>query len=119
MLQPSRPVIGITSQRISRLYRLLQFLAAQPRTRPALLRRLKLDIRGFYRDLEKLREFAVPITFHQQKYHLGEALDAALARLPCPDPGLSFHEAIVLSKGTTAAHRKLKHFVASLKGKSR
>lgn len=101
---------SLTSQRAGRLYRLLTLLGGGPQTRPALLRKLKLDVRGFYRDLEALRGFGIEIAPNDDhKYALAGDVDAALAKLPFPDPGLSIHEARQLAaNGTTAAHRKLR-----------
>jgi predicted DNA-binding transcriptional regulator YafY len=81
-----------------------------------LARRLKLDVRGFYRDLELLRAFGVPVTSADGRYRLDESLTAALARLPLPDPHLTLAEAEQLAKGRTAAHRKLKAILETMKG---
>src|SRR5207253_231940 len=54
------PVI-LTPQRAARLYKLLILLGEGPQTRQFLLRRLKLDIRGFYRDLESLRALGIEV----------------------------------------------------------
>lgn len=104
------PATGtLTAQRAGRLYRLLTFLGDGPQTRPALLRKLKLDVRGFYRDLEALRALGIEVApGDDHKYALAGGVDAALARLPFPDPGLNVREALQLANGTTAAHRKLK-----------
>ena len=50
---------GLTAERIIRLYRLLRLLKA-PEKREALTRRLRVDVRGFYRDLESLRTPGYP-----------------------------------------------------------
>ena len=103
-------VVSLTSLRAARLFRLLTLLGSGPQTRSFLLRRLKLDIRGFYRDLETLKALGIEwtTTDDDPKYALIGELDEALAKLPFPDPGLNFRDAQQLSNGSTAAHRKLK-----------
>ncbi|QJW99996.1 hypothetical protein [Frigoriglobus tundricola] len=107
--------VSLTSLRAARLYRLLTLLGPGPQTRGFLLRRLKLDVRGFYRDLEALRtlDIKVTTTSDEARYALAGELDDALAKLPFPDPGLNVRDALELAKGSTAAHRKLKQRVNS------
>jgi predicted DNA-binding transcriptional regulator YafY len=104
----------VTADRAARLNRLLQFLRSAPQSRESLLRHLGLNVRGFYRDLETLHKLGIPIALSQQGYWLAVALQEALNRLPFPDPGLTFSEAVQLSKGRTGAHRKLKRVIARL-----
>jgi hypothetical protein len=108
-------VVSLTSLRAARLYRLLMLLGSGPQTRSLLLRRLKLDIRGFYRDLETLKALGIEwtTTGDDPKYALVGELDDALAKLPFPDPGLNVRDALQLANGSTAAHRKLKQRVNS------
>lgn len=96
-----------TPARLLRLYRLLRFLEQAPRTRLTVLKRMKLDERGFYRDLKLLRELAIEVEYVDRKYRLTTAIDLALTLLPFPDPGLTFAEALTLSRGTSKAHEKL------------
>jgi predicted DNA-binding transcriptional regulator YafY len=107
--------VSLTSLRAARLYRLLILLGTGPQTRSLLLRRLKLDVRGFYRDLEALRALRIEVstTGDETRYTLEGELDDALAKLPFPDPGLNVRDALELSKGSTAAHRKLKQRINS------
>jgi predicted DNA-binding transcriptional regulator YafY len=107
--------ITLTPLRAARLYRLLTLLGAGPQTRNFLLRRLKIDVRGFYRDLETLGLLGIDITAtgDETRYTLVGELDEALAKLPFPDPGLNVRDALQLSNGSTAAHRKLKQRVNS------
>jgi predicted DNA-binding transcriptional regulator YafY len=107
----------LTAQRAARLYRLLTLLGDGPLTRLQLTRRLKIDIRGFYRDLESLRGLGIAVeTGDDNRYSLVGSLDDALARLPFPDPGLNFRDVQQLAKGETAAHRKLKQKINSFLG---
>jgi hypothetical protein len=111
--------VSLTPLRAARLYRLLTLLGSGSQTRAFLLRRLKLDVRGFYRDLEALRTLGIEVTTtgDDTRYALDGELDDALAKLPFPDPGLNVRDALQLSIGSTAAHRKLKQRVNSfLKG---
>lgn len=107
--------VSLTSLRAARLYRLLTLLGTGPQTRAFLLRRLKLDVRGFYRDVEALRGLGIEVgtSGEDAKYSLVGDLDGALAKLPFPDPGLNVRDALQLSNGSTAAHRKLKQRVNS------
>jgi hypothetical protein len=109
--------VSLTSQRAARLFRLLSLLGDGALTRPQILRKLRIDVRGFYRDLEALRGLGVEIVFaDDNRYSLVIDLDEALARLPFPDPGLNFRDVQQLAKGETAAHRKLKRRLNSFLG---
>jgi len=108
---------ALTADRMARLYRMAQLLGTGPKTRSALLKKLKVDVRGFYRDFEKIRAFGVPMELHDGRYVLLEPVEEALARLPFPDPGLSVQEALQLAKGRTPAHRKLRKRIEELLGK--
>jgi hypothetical protein len=107
----------LTGQRAARLYRLLTLLGEGPQTRQQILRKLRIDVRGFYRDLEVLRGMGIEVhTGDDNRYSLTTNLDDALARLPFPDPGLNFRDVQQLAKGDTAAHRKLKQRINSFLG---
>src|SRR5207245_199201 len=103
---PERP--AVTAERFARLCRLVRFLGGGTRTRAHLTRHLHLDVRGFYRDLELVRAAGVPVALAAGRYGLGEEVDAALARLPFPNPHLTLGEAQQLARGRTRTHRKLK-----------
>lgn len=106
----------VTADRAARLYRLLHLLSGASRTRDVLMRRLRLDVRGFYRDLEALRTAGIRVTLEGRLYTLEDDLDRAVACLPFPDPGLTLGQAMQLAKGRTAAHRKLKEQIAQIVG---
>ena len=110
------PDPAVTRQRAGRLYRLLSLTAESARTRNMLLTRLRVDVRGFYRDLELLRGRGIDVALDGDKYRLQGDLDAALARLPFPDPGLSLRDALTLCRGTTDAHKKLRKKLDSFLG---
>src|SRR5262245_27003202 len=61
---------AVTDERARRLARLLQLLGAGPQTRAALTRHLRLDVRGFYRDLELLRAAGIAVTLENRRYVL-------------------------------------------------
>lgn len=112
--------VTLTSQRAARLYKLLTLLGEGPQTRRFVLTRLRLDIRGFYRDLEALRSLGIEVaTEGTNKYALVGDLDAALTKLPFPDPGLNVRDALQLADGTTAAHRKLRQRINTFLNGSR
>src|SRR6516162_1577786 len=83
----------VTPERAARLYRLLSLLGEKPLTRAALKKRLRLDLRGFYRDLEMLRESGIYLSLEERHYALPGSLQPILARLPFPDPRLTLGEA--------------------------
>jgi predicted DNA-binding transcriptional regulator YafY len=111
----AEPRAAVTAERFTRLYRLLNLLAAGPQTRARLTRSLKLDMRGFYRDLELLRKAGITIALTEGRYALAEDVEDALARLPFPDPLLTLGEALQLARGRTAAHRKLRGQIEQLR----
>ena len=109
---------AVTEERAARVYRLLKLLGAGPQARTTLTRRLRLDIRGFYRDLELLRAAQIDVPLKNQRYTLTGSVKEAIARLPFPDPHLTLGEARELAKGRSPAHRKLKSQVNRIiKGK--
>ncbi len=116
MVQTPPDTTTVTRDRAARLAKFLKLLASTAKTRSVLMTRLKTDQRAFYRDLRFLRSLGIEVTAVGDKYLLGGPLDAARARLPCPDPGLTMAEAAQLCRGTTEGHRKLKRMVESING---
>jgi hypothetical protein len=98
----------VTLERAARLYRLLTMLGRGPQTRASLIRRLRLGMRGYYRDLVILRAVGINVELSDGKYHLKEELAATLERLPFPDPSLNLGEARQLAKGRSRAHKKIR-----------
>lgn len=114
----NRPRSGagaVTSERAARLARLVQLLAHGPQTRDGLMRRLRLDVRSFYRDLEVLRNCGIHLPLHNGSYVLKQKLNLAIGRLPFPDPLLNLAEAMQLAKGSTPAHRKLQRLISRIR----
>lgn len=112
-------VVTLTAPRAARLYKLLTLLADAPQTRRTLLVRLKLDLRGFYRDLEAIRKLGIDLQLGtNNRYTLPCDLNVALEKLPFPDPGLNVRDVLQLVVGTSAAHRKLRQRVNAFLGGS-
>ena len=101
----------VTTERATRLHRLARLLNTGPQTRASIGRRLRLDTRGFYRDLEFLRSAGITVGLRGQRYFLAEGVKGAVGKLPFPDPGLTLAEAVLLAKGRTPAHRKVKTLI--------
>ena len=97
-----------------RLYQLVRLLGKGRQTRAVLQRKLRLDVRGFYRDLDSLRTAGVDVVLADGRYNLGQTVETAFARLPFPDPQITCGEAMTLARGKTAAHRKLKQQIRTL-----
>jgi predicted DNA-binding transcriptional regulator YafY len=105
--KPAPVAASVTPERFVRLYRMVRLLAGSPQTRESIARRLRLDVRGFYRDLDLLRSAGVSVTLEAGRYTLGQKEDDALALLPFPDPRLTLGAARTLAKGRSQAHRTL------------
>jgi hypothetical protein len=105
---PAADRSALTPERFVRLYRLIQIIGKAPQDRRALAKRLSVDIRGFYRDLDVVRKAGVPIDLAAGRYSLSETVAKALARLPFPDPHLTLGDARSLAKGRTKTHQLLK-----------
>jgi predicted DNA-binding transcriptional regulator YafY len=111
----AKPAVAtVTLERAARLYRLLALLGRGPQSRSSLTRRLRLGIRGYYRDLEILRAVGINVELAAGKYHLREELAPALERLPFPDPSLNLGEARQLARGRSKAHQKIREQLAKI-----
>src|SRR4051794_16477750 len=98
--KPDRQAVpAVSLDRARRLLQLVQMLGAGSQARAKLMRPLRLDVRGFYRDLQCLRAAGIEVALQNGKYSLLGKREDAVARVPFPDPGLSFGEAVTLSKG--------------------
>ncbi len=106
--------VAVTTDRAQRLYRMLKLLGKGPQTRLALTRKLRLAVRGFYRDLEILREVGIRVKLHESRYQLQDDLADALERLPFPDPNLTLGEARLLGRGRLGVHRKIKNLLEKI-----
>lgn len=106
--------IKISGSRAGRLYKLLTLLASGSTLRPQLLKKLKVGMRTFYRDVDLLRDCGVSIETEDSGYALSERLEDALGKLPFPDPELTFSDVLILMKGRTNSHSKLKNLLTEL-----
>ena len=106
----------MSGPRVARLYKLLNFLTTAPRTRAFLLKRLKINLRAFYRDLHTLRDLEIVIASTDESYALKTPLSDALRCLPFPDPLLSFEEMLTLAEGRGEVPRKLRARISSVTG---
>ena len=106
--------IKITTQRCSRIYKLLLLMAKNRSKRSAILKKLKIGSRTFYRDLDLLRECGLNIDLNDHGYRLKNSIDDSLQCLPFPDPHFTFHDAVVLSKGRSKSHQKLKQQIEQM-----
>ena len=114
--QGSQSTSGVvTAPRAARLWKLLRYLGTRPQTRSALLKRLGMDIRGFYRDLEFLRRAGIEVVLREGRYRLVEGEEKAEGRLPLPDPHLTVAEALQLATGRSRVHRRLRDALAHLR----
>ena len=108
------PAHNITLERAARLFQLVSLLGRGAQTRAGLIRALRLNVRGFYRDLESLRVSGVAVALVNGQYQLADRLAVAIECLPFPDPGLTLGEARQLSRGRTGAHRKFRAQIARI-----
>ncbi len=106
----------ITHERAARVCKMLTLLSDGPQRRETLIRKLKINERGFYRELELLRAHGITVDPDGSKYYLMDDLDSALSKLPVPDLKLNMREALILAKGPTSAHRKLQTHLKQLMG---
>jgi predicted DNA-binding transcriptional regulator YafY len=109
-----RPSVHITLQRAARLHQLVWFLAESPRTREAILSRLVIGLRTFYRELELLKRCGVKIRHRAKQYTLLATAEQAEGRLPFPDPQLSFAEMAELAACPCDAGKRLADLLAAV-----
>jgi hypothetical protein len=109
-------VAAVTADRAQRLHRFLRLLSQGPQGRATVLRKLRFNLRAFYRDLEMLRSIDIQVKLTDGRYHLLDDLESALDRLPFPDPGLTLGEARQLARGRLAVHRKIKSLLVQIEG---
>jgi predicted DNA-binding transcriptional regulator YafY len=96
--QRRRPVVQITLARASRLYRLVTMLESQATSRDTLLESLSIGLRTFYRELDLLKKCGIKVRREGKSYVLRSTMVEAEARLPFPDPQLSFAEMAELAR---------------------
>lgn len=114
--KPASKRRAVTAARVARLFRMLNLLATGPLTRSTVIRRLRINQRGFYRDVEVLRSFGIVLRPREDGYELVGGFEAALDRLPLPDPRLTLGQAQKLARGATQAHQVLRAHIARVTG---
>jgi hypothetical protein len=67
------------------------------RERPVLLRELGIGLRTFYRETELLRRVGIRVRLEGRRYVMHTRFAQAEARLPFPDPRLTFAEMRLLA----------------------
>jgi predicted DNA-binding transcriptional regulator YafY len=112
--QRRRPVVQITLARASRLYRLVTMLQAQATSRDALLESLAIGLRTFYRELDLLKKCGIKVKREGKNYILRSTMVEAEARLPFPDPQLSFAEMAELARHPGDVARRLDEIYKSV-----
>lgn len=105
--------VSISPERAARLYRLLRIIERQGLTRGMLLRKLRVGMRTFYRDLDILRTWGIEVVLNGRKYEL--QTPNWLSHLRFPDPELSFAEAIQLAEAKLPAARKLEALLGNMR----
>ena len=93
-----RPLVQITLGRASRLYQLVAMLESGPMSRESLLDRFSMGLRTFYRELDLLKKCGIKVHREGKTYELRSSMAEAEARLPFPDPQLSFAEMAELAR---------------------
>lgn len=81
-----------------------------------LTKRLRRNVRAFYRDLNLLRACGIDVVMQDRKYSLKQNMEDAKDLLPFPDPRLRLGEAVALSKGSASGNRKIKETIEKLQG---
>lgn len=112
------PTTSVTLERAIRLGKLLKSIAKTARTRAELMAKLKVDLRGFYRDVKTIRSLGISVSSDRDLYRLTDDLNEARGKLPCPDPLLTVAELRAVSKGTTDTHKKLRRLLDAVAGPS-
>jgi len=109
-----RPVVQITLGRAARLHRLVTTLEAGSTAREALLDRLAIGLRTFYRELDLLKRCGIKVRREGKAYRLSSTMAEAEGRLPFPDPQLSFAEMAELARHPGEAARRLAEIYKSV-----
>lgn len=111
-----RPSPELSPTRAQRLCRMLMALGEGPQHKNALVRKLKLEERGFFRDLRLMRQLGINVTANKHRYLLTISLAEAFGRLPLPRLKLSLQDALVLCNGSSPAHRRVRRSLEALIG---
>jgi predicted DNA-binding transcriptional regulator YafY len=96
------------------LHRLVSTLEVGPTAREALLDRLSIGLRTFYRELDLLKRCGIKVARDGKAYRLKSTVKEAEGRLPFPDPQLSFAEMAELAEHPGEAAKRLAEIYRSV-----
>ena len=105
---------SISRDRAARLFTLLKILEVEPANRRTLLKKLKVGMRTFYRDLDILRQWGIHVELDGRKYVLVAGGSPWIELLPFPDPELSFADAISLATAKSTGAKKIQALLGTL-----
>jgi hypothetical protein len=106
----------LTAARANRLCKMLMALNGGPQAKDDLVRKLRLEERGFFRDLKLIRQLGIAVASADNRYLLTISLNEALSKLPVPDLKLSLRDALELSHGQSPTHRRVRRKIEALIG---
>ena len=112
----ARTTPDLTPVRANRLCKMLLALGHGPQLKDVLVKKLKVEERGFFRDLRLIRQLGINVTANDNRYLLTMSLDDALEKLPLPDLKLSLRDALTLSHGQSPTHRRVRKKLEALIG---
>ena len=112
----ARSTPDLTPVRAQRLCKMLMALGSGPQAKDKLVKKLKVEERGFFRDLRLIRELGIAVTASDNRYLLTISLDDALGKLPLPDLQLSLRDALELSSGYAPTQRRVRRKLEALIG---
>lgn len=112
----ARRTPDLTPDRTHRLCKMLMALGKGPLGKDALVKKLKVEERGFFRDLAFLRSLGIDVGNNTKGYFLAISLDDAFCKLPIPDLRITLSDALELSHGPTPAQRRVRKKLESVIG---
>ena len=112
----SKSAVLVTPDRVKRLVRLVKWLGEAPQSRVSVARKLRLNIRTFYRDLTVLEDLGIIVDQNDGKYRLRGQAEHVVQKLPFPDPALTLGEARQLAKGKSPGNRRIKEQLDFIQG---
>ena len=104
----------VTSGHAARLLRFVTLLGRGPRGSEEILGELGVGVRTFYRELALVKKHGIRVARRGRAYTLLTPPEEAEARLPFPDPQLSFAEMAELSRHPGEAAQRLARLLDSV-----
>src|SRR3954451_10356702 len=102
----SSPVL--TPDRATRLCKMLVALGHGPQPKQILVKKLKVEERGFFRDLRLMRQLGIHVASNNRGYVLASSLNDAVRRLPVTGLQISLADAVEISHGHLPSQRRLR-----------